>query len=400
MKNLHLLPLLLCFIFAGCASVPKLLEKGKFEKAYIKARKHCTHPNSYRGAPKIKHLEQFLDAYAAVQARDHARTTEIRRRSGSEKWASLYELYADLYERSLDLVTIAPGTAELERHPELLPATLEAQREEARKKAGDHYLALIDPLLPPALAGEKPAAREAWSLHQEVAYFLPERNPEFRALRADLLDIGTLRILLYAGRGEFDHELTQGLGHFKRFDRAWTTILTRETGERIDLEAEVVFTQYSENLPTETCSTTQYEKEVLDWVERKKVKERINDSTVVEKIVVIEHFKTVYASVTECDQEAGACAFGEVRTYLPGNEQPEWVKPLSSWETWSNTYRYSEGDARALPAFPNDGAFQYPPSLHQLLSRAVAGFPYLAHNQLIREYTPRKSLFGNLARRE
>ena len=29
------------------------------------------------------------------------------------------------------------------------------------------------------------------------------------------------------------------------------------------------------------------------------------------------HYKKVYASVAECRQEAGANAFGEVRTYLP-----------------------------------------------------------------------------------
>ncbi|WP_020567882.1 hypothetical protein [Neolewinella persica] len=396
MKNLYLLPILLCFLFAGCTSVPKLLENGEFEKAYAKARKHCTRDR----APKIKHLEQFLDAYAAVQARDYAHTTEILRRSGSDKWAPLYELYSDLHKRSLDLVTIAPRARELERHPELLPATLEAQREDARKKAGDHYLALVRPLLQPALAGEKPAAREAWSLHQKVAYFLPERNSEFKRLRTELQDIGTLRVLLYAGSGEFDYELTQGLRRFKRFDRGWTTILTQAAGERIDLEAEVSFTHYSENLPTETCNTIQYEKEVLDWVERKKVKERINDSTVVEKIVVIEHYKTVYASVTECQQEAGACAFGEVRTYLPGSEQPEWISTLSSWKTWSNTYRFSDGDARALPACPTQGGYQYPPSLHELLSNAVTAFPHHARNQLIRQYAPRKSIFRDLARRE
>lgn len=396
MKKLYLLTLLLCLLFAGCASVPKLLEKGKFEKAYVKARKHCT-----RGrAPKTKRLEQFLDAYAAVQARDHARSTEIRRRSGSAKWAPLYELYADLHERSLDLVQIAPTAGELNRHPELLPATLKVQREEARLKAGDHYLALVQPLLKPAMAGEKPAARDAWSLHQEVAYFLPERDQEFSGLRAELLDIGTLRILLYAGPGDFEHELAQGIRRFKRFDREWTTILTQETGERIDLEAEVRFTHYSESPPTEICNTTEYEKEVLDRVERKKVKERINDTTVVEKIVVIKHFKKVYASVTECRQEAGANAFGEVRTYLPGRDRAEWVSTLSAWEKWSNTYRVAEGDVRALPACPNQGSSRYPPSLDQLLSRAVAGFPYGARNKLIKEYAPRKPLFGNLARRK
>lgn len=396
MKNLYLLTLLLCLLFAGCTSVPKLLEKGNFEKAYVKARKHCT-----RGrAPKMKRLEQFLDAYAAVQARDHARSTEIRRRSGNEKWAPLYELYSDLYERSLDLVQIAPTAAELDRHPELLPTTLKVQREEARLKAGDHYLALVKPLLTPALAGEKPAARDAWSLHQEVAYFLPERNQEFSGLRAELLDIGTFRILLFAGPGDFEYELAQGLRRFKRFDREWTTILTRETGERIDLEAEVRFTHYSENPPTERCNTTQYEKEVLDRVERKKVKERINDSTVVEKVVEIKHFKKVYASVTACQQEAGANAFGEVRTYLPGRNHPAWIGTLSSWENWSNTYRVAQGDVRALPACANQGSAQYPPSLDQLLSRAVASFPYIARNKLIKQYAPRKPLFGKLARRK
>lgn len=392
MKNLYLLPLL-CLLLASCSSVPRLLEKGKFEKAYAKARKHCT-----RGrAPKIKHLEQFLDAYAAVQARDHAHSMEMRSKPGSEKWGPLYELYAKLYERSIDLVRIAPGAGELNRHPELLPATLEGQREEARKKAGAHYLALIDPLLRPAQAGEKPAAREAWNLHQRVAYFLPERNQEFELLRDELLDIGTFRILLYAEAGEFASELNRQLLRFDRFEREWTSILTRETGERIDQEAAIFFTRYHENPPSESCSVTNYQQEVLDRIEKRKVEERINDSTVVEKIVEIKHYKTVYAAVTECRQEASVNAYGELRTYLPGQQQPEWIGTLSSRESWSNTYSFGEGDARALPLCPNSGAFQYPPSRAQLLSAAVAGFPYSARSQLIKRYAPRKPLFRKVA---
>lgn len=116
MKYLYPISLLFLLCFAGCASVPELLNQGKFEEAYAKARKHCT-----RGrAPNLKKINQFLDAYAAVQASDHQRAKDVAARSGSQKWAELYEIYDDLHGRSIDLLKIAPRAIDLKKYPHLL----------------------------------------------------------------------------------------------------------------------------------------------------------------------------------------------------------------------------------------------------------------------------------------
>lgn len=385
MKNIYLLTLLLCSFLASCVSVPELLEKGKYEEAYALALKHCTRAR----APGTKQMYQFLDAYAAVQARDHAITKEIRRETGSQKWEALYRRYAAMHERSLVLLAVDPGGNYLSRYPHLMPARLEAEREETRRKAGAHYLALIEERLPAALSGEKPAAREAWELHQKVAELLPERNHEFAGLREELRETGTLRIILYATGGDFDRELVGATRRLRQLDREWTSIITEETGERIDLEAEIAFTHYDESSPTETCSTSEYEEEVLDYVEKKKVEERVNDSTVVERTIEIQHFKNVYATVTNCRQDASLSAYGELRVYRPGAEQPEWIATVSSWETWSNTYSFGAGDRRALPAFSDAGSFVYPPDIGSLLAGAVQGLPGAAYKALTKRYAPK-----------
>ena len=330
-----------------------------------------------------------MNAYAAVPARDQARVEDFRQISGTEKWPKLYEVYAALYDRSEDILAIAPAAAHFERYPGLAPAYLEQQREEARKKAGDHYLALAVPLLPAARAGEKPAAREAFYFHERISYFLPERDPEFEALRDSLYDIGTLRILLYTPGGEFARELDGATHRLKPYERNWTIILPFETNQRIDLEAELVFSHYDDRGVDESCSTREYEQEVLDRIEKKKVKERINDSTVVEKIVEIKHYKKVYASVTECKQSAAVYGYGRLDVFRPEFDRPEWRVELSACETWSNTYRFGSGDARALPAFANSGSPHSPPSLGYMLSRAVVRMPGQARRHLIKRYAPK-----------
>lgn len=386
MKYLSLLTLL-CFTLFGCISVPKLLERGDYGKAYAKAYKHCTRVPAHRR--KIKHIDNFVSAYAAIQAKDQARAEDFQRLVGTEKWPKLYEVYADLYERSEDILTIAPAAAHFDRYPGLAPAYLEQQREEARRKAGDHYLALTEPFLPAARAGEKPAAREAFHLHERISYFLPERDAEFAPLRDSLRDIGTLRVFLYTPGGEFARELDDATHRLKPFERNWTTILPFETGQRIDLEAELTFSHYIDRGASENCSTREYEEEVLDRIERKKVKERINDSTVVEKIIEIKHYIKVYASVTTCDQSASVYAYGLLNVFRPKAGVPEWRTELSAWETWSNSYRFGSGDSRALPAFANSGSPQSPPSLGYMLSRAVVGMPSQARGHLIKRYAPK-----------
>ncbi len=385
MKNLYLLILLLAF--SSCLSVPKLLDKGRFDRAYELAYKHCT-----RGrAPSEKQLDHFIEAYAAIQASDQARVSSLQREPGTEKWASLYEVYDNLYGRSLDILKVSPKDAHFDRYPDLAPAHLEQLLEEARIKAGNHYLALAEDLLPAARALEKPAARKAYQLHKRIAYFLPERNAQFAALRDSLIDIGTLRILLYAPEGEFAGEFHRVLQGLEPFKRDWTEIRSWQNGQRIDLEAELVFSDYSDSGPQQSCSTTEYAEEVLDYVEKKKVEERINDSTIVTKIVEIEHYKTVYATVTECDQSRAVRAIAYLDVYLPGRSAPVWQAELSSIDRWSNSFSSGTGDHRALPAFANSGSCSVAPSLDWMLVRAVANLPSAAQYKLKKRYAPKVS---------
>jgi hypothetical protein len=386
MKYLYLITLL-CFTMFSCTSVPRLLEKGDYGKAYAKAYRACTRVPAHRR--KLKHIDNFVSAYAAIQAKDQARAKNFQRLTGTGKWPKLYEVYADLYDRSEDILYIAPAAARFERYPGLAPAYLEQRREEARKKAGDHYLTLTEILLPAARTGEKPAAREAFRFHERIGYFLPERDTEFAPLRDSLRDIGTLRVLLYAPGGDFARELDDATHRLNPFERNWTTILPYETGQRIDLEAELTFSHYDDRGVSENCSTREYEEEVLDRIEKKKIKERINDSTVVEKIIEIKHYKKVYAQVTECDQNAAVYAYGHLNVFRPEAGQPEWRTELSAWETWSNSYRFGSGDSRALPAFANSGSPQSPPRLGYMLGRAVRRMPNQARGHLIKRYAPK-----------
>ena len=362
-----------------------MLDKGRFSEAYELAYKHCT-----RGrAPSEKQLDRFVAAYAAIQASDEARASSLQRAPGTEKWASLYETYDDLYNRSVDILNILPSAARFDRYPDLAPAHLEQLRENARKKAGSHYLVLVGELLQAVRALEKPAAREAHSLHKRIAYFLPERNAEFAALRDSFVDIGTLRILLYTPGGEFASELQDVLPLLKPIRSDWTEILSRQNGKRIDLEAELVFDYSSDSGEDERCSTTEHDKEILDYIEKKEVEVRINDTTVVIQTVEIKHYKKVYASVTECKQTRSVCAYGRLDVYLPGLDDPEWRTPVSGTNSWSNKYSYGSGDARALPSFSNSGRARSSPSHSYMLSNAVTKLPSAALWQLKKRYAPK-----------
>lgn len=386
MKHLYLLTLLLTF--SGCQTVPELLDKGRYREAYKLAYKHCTRGRAQ--APSAKHLDRFVAAYAAVQALEQDRARTLLQQPGTEKWASLYEIYDDLYGRSLDLLKVSSADARFDRYPDLAPARLEQQREGARLNAGDHYLTLVAELLPAVRGLEKPAAREAHKLHERIAYFLPERDPEFAPLRDSLVDIGTLRILLYAPEGEFAAELHRTLFGVKPIGQNWTEILCRQDGRRIDLEAELTFVDYSDSGPSESCSTTEYEEEVLDYIEKKKKEVRINDSTVVTKIVEVKHYKNVYASVTRCTQSRNVWAYGYLDVYLPGLTKPEWSKKLSTADQWSNSFSTGSGDHRALPAFANSGIRMGAPSLERMLVRAVRSLPLTAQHELKRRYSSGK----------
>ncbi|NJC26621.1 hypothetical protein [Neolewinella antarctica] len=395
MKKVYPLALLV-LLLTSCASVPKLLDQRKSDQAYAVAHKRASRTGRSRRPLKPRVLEDYLTAYQQIQGRDLEITRALERQAGTFKYVQLHQRYGDLYQRSLNLLTVAPHEAEFTRYPALAPATLEQQREHARKRAGAHYLTSIDVLRPAIATGDKTAARAAFYDHQLVSKYLPERDVEFIPERSHFRDVGTLRIELYVPRGDGDREMATALQNLKPLARGWTDLRTQPTDERVDLEAEVVYDSYQESGLTERCATTEHEEEVLDHIERKKVKEKVNDSTYVEKIIEIKHFKTVYATVTECEQEAMVCALGFVNVFSHGGDELRYQKDLRGVESWSNTYRSGSGDRRALPAFANSGFRQSPPRFETMLRRAMQELPGQARRAIIREYAPGRRNWLNL----
>lgn len=387
--------LFLCsFILFGCVSVPKLLEKGKYDRAYAVALKHCTRVSAQRPFSKArdKALTQFEDAYAAVQSRDYARSLELRKTIDERRWIPLFDLYQDLYSRSLDLVDYLPDTRQLERHPGLRPAVLEAQREEARRKAGAYFLTQARPSLPAAFAGEKPAARVAFEHYVNALRYLPERTVILEDTLAQLRELGILRILLTPHQNSnYFANLEEGVRSLNEEKRGWTQLVTNDNGRRIDLFAEVSYLQHGVNGPYSSSRCDTYEKEVLDYVEKVKKKVKINDTTYVIKIEEIKHFKTIRATVTTHEQSLSVTATALLSVYQPNGQRAEWQQQLYTEESWNNEYSKCSGDRRALPAFACSGSYCFPPSTGNLLSKALYGLPWQARSALIRHYFPKTS---------
>ena len=374
-------------------SVPKLLEKGKYDRAYAVALKHCTRGSAQRPYSKArqKALTQFEDAYAAVQSRDYASALELRQTTDDRRWIPLYTLYQNLYSRSLDLLDYLPDTRELERHPGLRPAVLEAQREEARRKAGAYFLAQARPSLPAAFAGKKPAARVAFEHYNNALKYLPERAIALEDTIRQLRELGTLRILLTPHPDtDYFTRLAESTQSLNETNRGWTQIVMTDNGRRVDLLAEIDYLRHGVDGPYSSSSCDVYEKEVLDYVEKIKKKVKVNDTTYVTKIEEIKHFKTITATVTTYEQTMSVNATALLSVYLPNGQRADWQQEIYAEESWSNEYSKCSGDRRALPAFACSGSYCFPPSRRNLLNQALSALPWQARSLLIRRYSPKR----------
>ena len=264
------------------------------------------------------------------------------------------------------------------------------ERDAAARRAAAYCSERAARLLPAARIGDRPAARRAFALYDSVAYFLPERAAALGPRLDSLYDLATLRIHVRAAPRPFDaaDEIGRSLARLGRRRRGWTELAADPGGARVDLHAEVHFDDYDATGPDESCSSTTYTEEVLDYVERKTVRERVDDSTVVERVVEIEHFKEISATVTECEVEMDVRAEGYVAVYQPGDARPALRLPIASTQAWSDDYTVVVGDDDAVPfAVSSSGISPCAPSRWALLADAQAELADEAYRALSRWYS-------------
>ena len=361
-------------LVTACASVPRLIERDRLDRAYELSLKRAERRLARGKALRPAQLIEYLRAFDTIQTRDLETAWALERRPGAAKYDPLFRRYDALYARSEELLSVAPAEARFDIVPELYPAELERLRERARHRAATHYDSLGAPLRRAARVGDKPAARRAYALYDSVAFFSPERAGHLRPTPDSLYDVGTLRIHVYAVGDEGHDVIQRRLQRYTKPERrGWTEVTAWPTGQRVDLEAELSFAEANYSGVSERCSDRDYSKEIVDYIEKKRVKVEVNDSTTVEKIVEVKHYKTIRATVVTCDQSASARATGEVRVYAAGEDRVLWREELSASCSWSDTYKYTEGDERAVPGSAPSQRPGTAPSRGSMVADAQAG---------------------------
>ncbi|MEM6769006.1 MAG: hypothetical protein AAF597_00360 [Bacteroidota bacterium] len=394
----HLFCFLALLFLVGCVSVDQLLEQGRYAEAYAKAVEPCTRvrgstepvERAQKRPLKPKQLARLQAAYSAVQAKDLARVNDLETANEQSTWPGRYRLYTALYERSRDYANLVPP-AEQRVSLSLRPSRLAQKREDARLAAGVYYLHQAAPNLPAARAGNKDAARDAYYDIEAALDYLPERANNLEPLLDTLAENGTLRIWLYpVSTGSFDREINRATQRLPVANRDWTEVTTTPLPkQRIDLEAELVYLSSSSSGIQYHSSSRTYKKEVLDYIEKKKKKVKVNDTTWVEKIIEIKHYKTIYAEVTTHEESINVSASGRVVVYLPRGEEPRWERRVGAREQWSDEYTTCSGDLRALPGCRCPGNRTiHRPSEWSLIDRAVAKLPGRASSVLFGRYAP------------
>ncbi len=391
----HQYPVYLIFIvftfLNGCERrVPKLLEQNRYEQAYSVAAKRLANAvdttGKKRSRRRQRQIDEYQSAYFIVQKAELLRANDILANHEGDRWPELHKLYRKLLQRSIRLTSLRSDTLAAGGHADLLPATLEAKVEEARRSAGSYYLYLLSARLPAARRGDKAAARVAYGHLQHALDYLPGREAALTPLQDSLTDIGTLRIYLSAANSEYAKVINARLQQQDTWVQDWVEIHTALPLERIDLEAELIFNDYDVTGPRQTVTSNCYSEEILDHIEKRKIKVRVDDSTEVTKTVEVKHYKTITATVTTTSQQKDLRAYGNLSVYPTNKNTAIWLDEVISQERWSNDYEDCSGDRRALPAFSCSGIWRSPPRDETMLEDALEDLADRAYYRMISEY--------------
>lgn len=346
--------------------VAKLLERGDYTAAFDLSLERV----QQRDVPKKRHLADLFASFDALQQRELAALRDFNPTQDAAQRAEVFYRYDRLYERARLVDRYRPLGAPAGYRTGASLRSLARERETVRLNAGQYFWDRAQRLLPTARDGDKIAARTAFAELGSALEFLPERSAELDALRAEMEELGLVRVFVYAVEGNLDPSLLADFTQTEDSYQHWLEIVFRDEGRRIDYEAEVFLDRYEVAGPSVSTASTTYSEEVLDWVEEKEKQVRQGDTTitVVEKI---EHYRTVSATVVEIEQEMDLWLHGELVLFRSGAEEPYWVTNWATHEDWENEYSICSGDEEALPFFGCSGMEMTPPAARQLLVRAA-----------------------------
>ncbi len=363
------LPLFLLLSLSGpsaAQSVKRLLDTRQYDKAY-----EVAHRRAVRGRrATTRQIDNLLMAFDHLQLERMLRIRALESSPDPDRWLELHGLYTRAYGRSVDVLEIVGPTA-IEHAATPKPAELEARREHARFEAGHYLQRRAEVLLPFAREGDKESARSSHTFFNRALRYRPEMTTEFQPFLEETKELGTVRVLLLApSPTPLNEDFLVPLANRPPVRQEWFELFYGATDRRIDLFAEVELNDYAVDGPRETSSSRTHCAEVLDYIEKKTTRVKVNDSTYVDKVEEIKHYKTVTARSTTYTQQMNARLGGWLFT-TPADRSgnvSEW--PLSGTAGWSHEYTECSGDSDAFP-LGCGGSPASPPDEFSLLSQAA-----------------------------
>jgi hypothetical protein len=332
----------------SCKSVDNLIESGNYEETIALAQRRLT--GKQKKNPK--YVAALEDAFNRVTAEDMAKARRMSE-SGNTDWARVHSIYGQIQRRQDALEPLLPLVDKNGYQATFRFARVGGLMTEAAEKAANQYYGEANELLAAGRAGDKAAARQAYSTFNQIKRFRNNyRNANALALEAE--ELGRVYIAVsmanesggYLPRG-FEQELLR-VRTSNMNDRWRTYDFNAVAGRDYDYNARIVIRNIQ--VSPERISERSYidEQEINDGREYvldangNVAKDSLgNDITRVRRI-------TVRADVTEVLQTKSAIVSGSLVLYDNVNRRivdEEELTAEAIFENYASTFR---GDRRAL----------------------------------------------------
>jgi hypothetical protein len=373
MKKLIILSTLVTLLMA-CNRPQKLLEKGKYEKAFQSSSQRLS-----RGKIKTKDINTFEESFNYLMHRDSSRIAALKAKGNPKVWLDIHHQIDEIATIDRKAQKVSDRLLRKGHFTQLNFLPIKDWQEEADRNVALYYYEEGQELVPEAEQGDKLAARRA---HKNFV--------EAQKYKADLLDAhemekrmfakGTINLLLEPLDTDLGHQVADQL--FNSFigrvefpkRQKWNVYhLIEPQNVEMDYALDFYFGNLhdgAENISEDICTNTT---SIVVGCETKKVWSE-QDSAYIEITETIYRDVSVTVSTVRQEKRASLKLFCEVID-LKSQALVERLT-LSGSDCWSNKFSNVWGDRRALDFFScsDEGGVELaPPSAMSLWRNSATG---------------------------
>ncbi|MEM6397434.1 MAG: hypothetical protein AAF741_13885 [Bacteroidota bacterium] len=336
-------------LLPACGNIDKLVESGDYEAAIERAQRNLTG----RQKKNPRYVLALEEAVNRANEQDVQRAEDLKRRGPSTDWTAAFRIYDNLNRRQIALRPLLPLVDKDGRQAQFRFVRVQPLLTEAREKAAAQTYAEAEALLAEGRRGNKSAARQAYSVFQQVNYYMAGYRDTPQLIR-EAEDLGVVFVILqvenrsraYLPAG-FERELLN-LRHVN-MDSQWRRFhLQPVAGQAYDYRAllsingiDVTPERVSERIYTDEKEITDGEEYVLDENGNVAKDSLGNDITRPRQIIIA-------ADVVEVLQTKNSIVSGSLEISNLYTGQVVERRQLNAEGIFENYASTFQGDRRAL----------------------------------------------------